>query len=120
MWLKDYCPICSSKLEQTILYSELGVDKILTKCSKTDLPNTVKELNIRCHFESFRIDDNIPYFEIFILAPYIIENYVDISNFAHYDDKYLLHHLIEVPYIELPWFDHEKVLNKIKTLILFN
>jgi hypothetical protein len=118
MWVENYCPVCRGKLEEAILYYELGVSKILTRCPKINRP--IKGINIRYHFESFKIDNNAPYFETFVLHPYIIESYINTSNIAKYDEQYLLHHLIETPYLNLPWYDPEKVLNKIKTIILFN
>jgi hypothetical protein len=121
MWLKEICPICGDKLVETAreYLSSLEDAKITTRCINIDLKT---ELNIRFryHFENVRMSGQVPYFEMILVFPYVVESYVDLTNIAQFDEKCLLHHIMEISeYLELPWYDLEKVRNKLKTIILF-
>jgi len=115
MWDKDYCPICKANLRYAH-FAEEGVYESHYYCPQPpilDIHSTAIY-----HFKSIRRDGR-PYYETLVFFPYEVESYEDVSSISRYDMKGS-HFIVELPYLDLPWDQPDKVLQKLKTYIVMS
>ena len=101
------------------------VKKISSRCN---VPYTIpcqNGITVKYHYQNVRVNENDPYFEEFVLFPYVIDVYPehpgDIQiTLSRFDDNYILRHITEMPFINFPWYDPDKVRNKLKTYLVFS
>jgi hypothetical protein len=119
------CPICNSILIEYGSKEVYGTcysynKETLSKCQNTELVIERGLLQLESHFK-VEARDGVSYYETFYVYPFIIHSYDDVSNIYHYhkdrDNKKLI---AEVPYLDLPWSNKEKVLQKLKLYTLFS
>lgn len=122
---RDKCPICDSPL------IEYGVSEVFgtcyawnkttySKCKRSELIIREGCYQLESHFK-VEARDGVSYHETFVFYPFIVASYSDVSNIYIYGkSKDHKHFVAETPYLDLPWKNKEKVINKLKLYTVFS
>lgn len=118
MWKSHLCPICGTQLEKV----DTNYHVYRFQCPQTFcIPDAGDSgfTMIRSHYEVNMKDDK-PYHETMCLYPFIVDSYVDTSTISVYNGRFVPSFIIELPYLNLPWSDTEKTLEKLKLYVLMS
>ena len=119
------CPICGEQLfeygSKECYSAHRAYNKeTMSKCPQSELIIERGKYHLEPHFK-VEARDGVSHYETFFIYPYVVQSYDDVSNiYIFLKDKYSKKFLMEVPYLDLPWNNKEKVLNKLKLYTLFS
>lgn len=112
------CPICSKTLSKCgdVSRSCLTQENIWLKANDGLFPHPQ-------HYTLTLVNDDVVFCERLIIYPFKIDSYAlpKVSNIYRYGCGWRYPHFVaEVPYLDLPWSDKAKILNKLKMYTVFS
>jgi hypothetical protein len=118
---KDKCPICKNELT----VHTVSAEDFYSLCM---LPYTMPTPNgrvVNYHYKSWALsNDPLPYQEEFHVYPYVVKilrkTFENSMAIHKYDKSNSLCYVVEIPIIDLPWDDPDKVRNKLQTIMVFS
>ncbi len=126
IWQYKDCPMCGCDLK--IIQGDPNDPLYLMRCpTKQDLPQMYFTLSqgglilneLMSHFE-IEVQNHKPVYQVVRVYPYSVKSYNDVSNIYMYDFKLNSRFVAETPYLDLPWNNKEKIIQKLSLYTLFS
>ena len=126
IWQYKDCPMCGCELE--VVQGDPNDPLYLMRCpTKQDIPDLHFTLaqgglilnELMSHFD-LEFQNHKPIYQVVRIYPYSIKSYDDVSNIYRYDFKLNSSFIAETPYLDLPWDDKEKIIQKLSLYTLFS